>query len=69
MEVLLTALRSMSPYLSIAGEDDLVDVVVEDENFDVLLLVDLEQRRGAEQGLGAAGDVVDALLVRPSCAT
>ena len=26
-----------------AGEDDLIDVVVEDEDFDVLLLVDLKQ--------------------------
>ena len=45
-----------------AREDDLVEVVVEDEDFDVFLLVDLEQRRGAQQRFGAAGDVVDALL-------
>ena len=45
-----------------AGEDDLVDLVVEDQHFEILLLVDLEQRRRAQQGFGAAGDVVDALL-------
>ena len=47
-----------------AGEDDFVDVVIEDEDFDVFLFVDFEQGGGAEQRLRAAGDVVEALLVR-----
>ena len=44
-------------------EDDLVDIVVEDEDLDVLLLVDLEQRRVAQHALRAAGDVVERLLL------
>ena len=45
------------------GEDDLIDVVIEDEDFDVLLLVDLEQGRVAQHAFGAAGDVVERLLL------
>ena len=45
-----------------AGEDNFIDLVIEDENLEIFLLVDLEQRRGAEQGIGASGHVVDALL-------
>ena len=36
-------------------EDDLVDVVVEDEDFDVLFRIGLEQGRVAEEGFGASG--------------
>ena len=34
-----------------AGENNLVDLVVEDEHLEILLLVNLEQRRCAQQGL------------------
>jgi hypothetical protein len=38
------------------GEDDFVDVVVEDEDFDALLLVDLKQGRVPEESFGATGE-------------
>ena len=34
-----------------AGEDDLVDLVVENQDLEILLLVDFEQRRSAQQRL------------------
>ena len=69
MEPLLTDFRSRSAVLVHPGEDDFVDLVVEDEDFDALLFVDFEQRRGAEERLGAAGDVVERSFAPRPCGT
>ena len=51
-----------------ARKNNFVEVVVQNQNFDFLLLVNLQQRRSAKQGFSATGDVVDALSALPSCA-
>ena len=47
------------------GENDLVNLIVEENDFDLFLSVDFQKGRSPQRAAGPAHDVVDALLALP----